>query len=145
MGLQLNTETKRDASALLTKHAVVNDFPRTPVKSVDGETLPDPHKVYPLHVVPDPKNEIKAFPSSAAVQEEEITPQGNGRVPRILLENLQGKHASGTVPPLPDQQQDATNSTPKEPEVLDELHHAPSFFQDSESRLADIITRDLCQ
>src|SRR6266487_5389504 len=31
MGLQLNTETKRDASALLTKHAVVNDFPRTPV------------------------------------------------------------------------------------------------------------------
>ena len=145
MGLQLNTETKRDASALLTKHAVVNDFPRTPVKSVDGETLPDPHKVYPLHVVPDPKNEIKALPSSAAVQEEEITPRGNGKTPRILLDNLQSKHTGGTVPPLPDQQQDAANSTPKEPEVLDELDHASSFFQTSESRLADIITRDLCQ
>ena len=145
MGLQLNTETKRDASALLTKHAVVNDFPRTPVKSVDGETLPDPHKVYPLHVVPDPKNKIKGLPSSAAVQEEEITPRGNGKTPRILLDNLQSKHTGGTVPPLPDQQQDAANSTPKEPEVLDELDNAPSFFQNSESRLADSITRDLCQ
>ena len=145
MGLQLNTETKRDASALLTKHAVVNDFPRTPVKSVDGETLPDPHKVYPLHVVPDPKNEIKALPSSAAVQEEEITPQGNGKTPRILLDNLQSKHTGGPVPPLQNLQQDAANSTPKEPEVLDELDHASSFFQTSESRLADIITRDLCQ
>src|SRR5256886_5744215 len=148
MGLQLNTETKRDASALLTKHAVVNDFPRTPVKPVDGETLPDPHKVYPLHVVPGPKNEIKAFPSSAAVQEEEITPQGNGKTPRILLDNLPGKHASSTVPSLQNPQQDATNSTPKDPEVLDVLHNAPSFFQNSEnseSRLADIITRDLCQ
>ena len=145
MGLQLNTETKRDASALLTKHAVVNDFPRTPVKPVDGETLPDPHKVYPLHVVPGPKNEIKAFPSSAAVQEEEITSRGNGKATRILLDNLPGKHASSTVPPLPNQQQNAANSTPKEPEVLDELDHASSFFQTSESRLADIITRDLCQ
>ena len=145
MGLQLNTETKRDASALLTKHAVVNDFPRTPVKSVDGEPLPDPHKVYPLHVVPGPKNEVKASPSSAETQEEEITPRGNGKATRILLDNLPGKHASSTVPPLPNQQQDAANSTPKEPEVLDELDHASSFFQTSESRLADIITRDLCQ
>src|SRR5207237_1704256 len=118
--------------------------PRTPVKSVDGEPLPDPHKVYPLHVVPGPKNEVKASPSSAETQEEEITPRGNGKATRILLDNLPGKHASSTVPPLPNQQQDAANSTPKEPEVLDELEHASSFFETSESCLDDIIIMDLC-
>src|SRR5947209_8043112 len=145
MGLPLNTETQRAASALLTKPTVVNDLPQTPVKPLDRETLPDTHKVHPLYVVPAPTKEVKASPFSVAAHEEEITPQGNGKTLHILSDNLPGKHDSGTVPPLPNLQQDATNSTPKEPEVLNVLHHVPSSFQDSESRLADIITRDLCQ